>query len=97
MGALKEAVASKWPGGRWLGGVVGFWGVLAGFILLSYYTVIAGWSLFYFVKTVGWTFGGYPADMAAGDLFGAQVSNAGLQLALSLGFSLGTIAVVYFG
>ncbi|MCY3808187.1 MAG: sodium-dependent transporter [Gemmatimonadetes bacterium] len=97
VGALKEAVASKWPGGRWLGGAVGFWGVLAGFILLSYYTVIAGWSLFYFVKTVGWTFGGYPPGLAAGDVFGAQVSNAGLQLLLSLGFSLGTIAVVYFG
>ncbi len=97
VGALKEAVASKWPGGRRLGGFVGFWGVLAGFILLSYYTVIAGWSLFYFFKTVGWTFGGYPAGMSAGDLFGAQVGNAGLQLALSLGFSVGTIAVVYFG
>ena len=36
VGALMEAVASKWPGGRWLGGVVGFWGVLTGFILLSY-------------------------------------------------------------
>ena len=97
VGALKEAVAARWPGGRWLGGLVGFWGVLAGFILLSYYTVIAGWSLFYFVKTMGWTFGGYPAGMSAGDLFGAQVSNAGLQLMLSLGFSVGTIAVVYFG
>ena len=97
VGALKEAVASKWPGGRWLGGLVGGWGVLAGFILLSYYTVIAGWSLFYFVKTVGWTFGGYPAGMSAGDLFGEQALNTGLQLLLSLGFSLGTIAVVYFG
>ena len=97
VGALRDAVALKWPGGRWLGGLVGFWGVLAGFILLSYYTVIAGWSLFYFVKTMGWTFGGYPADMSAGDLFGAQVSNARLQLMLALGFSVGTIAVVYFG
>jgi len=43
--------------------------VLAGFILLSYYTVIAGWSLYYFVKTVGWTFGGYPAGIAAADIF----------------------------
>ena len=24
VGALKETVASKWPGGRWLGGLVGF-------------------------------------------------------------------------
>ncbi|MDE2875551.1 MAG: sodium-dependent transporter, partial [Gemmatimonadota bacterium] len=97
VGALKDAVASKWPGGRRLGGLVGGWGVLAGFILLSYYTVIAGWSLFYFVKTVGWTFGGYPAGMAAGDLFTGQALNTGLQLVLSLGFSVGTIAIVYFG
>ncbi len=97
VGALKGAMGSRWPVLRRLGGLVGGWGVLAGFILLSYYTVIAGWSLFYFVKTVGWTFGGYPAGLSAGDLFGAQVSNAGLQLMLSLGFSVGTIAVVYFG
>ena len=97
VGALKEAMGARWPGLGKLGAVVGGWGVLAGFILLSYYTVIAGWSLYYFVKTVGWTFGGYPVGMSAGDLFGEQVSNAGLQLMLSLGFSLGTIAVVYFG
>ena len=89
-GALKEAAGPWW-------GVVGGWGVLAGFILLSYYTVIAGWSLYYFAQSLGWTFGGYPAGMAAGDLFNEQVGNAGLQLALSLGFSVATIAVVYFG
>ena len=97
VGALKEAVASKWPGGRRLGALAGGWGVVAGFILLSYYTVIAGWSLYYFVKTVGWTFGGYPAGIAAGEVFTGQALNTGLQLVLSLGFSLGTIAVVYFG
>ena len=63
VGALKEAVASKWPAGRKLGGLVGGWGVLAGFILLSYYTVIAGWSLYYFAQSVGWTFGGYPVPI----------------------------------
>ena len=97
VGALKDAVASKWPAGRKLGALAGGWGVLAGFILLSYYTVIAGWSLYYFAQTIGWTFGGFPADLSAVDLFNAQVSGAGLQLMLSLGFSIGTIAVVYFG
>ena len=97
VGALKDAVASKWPGGQKLGGLVGGWGVLAGFILLSYYTVIAGWSLYYFGQSVGWTLGGFPSDLSAVDLFNTQVSNAGLQLALSLSFSIGTIAVVYFG
>ena len=90
VGALKEAAGPLW-------GIVGGWGVIAAFILLSYYTVIAGWSLFYFAKTVGWSIGGLPEGTSMGDVFTAQVGNPGLQLALSLGFSIGTIAVVYFG
>ena len=90
VGALKEAAGPLW-------GIVGGWGVLAAFILLSYYTVIAGWSLYYFAKSVGWSVGGFPAGINTGDVFSAQVGNAGLQLALSLGFSVATIAVVYFG
>ncbi len=93
VGALVEA-SGKWSA---LGRVVGGWGVLTGFILLSYYTVIAGWSLFYFAKSLGWSLGGFPTGLAAGDLFNEQSSNAGLQLLLSLGFSIGTISVVYFG
>lgn len=90
VGALKEAAGPLW-------GIVGGWGVLAAFILLSYYTVIAGWSLYYFAKTVGWSVGQFPTGTSMGDLFGAQVGNAGLQLTLSLSFSVATIAVVYFG
>jgi NSS family neurotransmitter:Na+ symporter len=90
VGALKDAVGPMW-------GLVGAWGVLCGFILLSYYTVIAGWSLYYFGRTLQWTMGGFPAGLQTGDLFGEQVSNTGLQLLLSLGFSCGTVAVVYFG
>jgi len=71
--------------------------VLTGFILLSYYTVIAGWALFYFTKTVGWTMSGFPMDLSTGDLFGEQVGNGGLQIGLSLLFSIGTVSVVYFG
>lgn len=90
VGALKEAVGPAW-------GVLGLWGVLCGFILLSYYTVIAGWSLFYFAQTVGWTASGFPEGLQTGDLFGQQVSNPGLQLVMSLGFSMATVGVVYFG
>ncbi len=90
VGALKEAVGPAW-------GLVGLWGVLCGFILLSYYTVIAGWSLFYFVKTAGWTMSGFPTGLQTGDLFGEQVSNPGLQLGLSVLFSVATVSVVYFG
>ena len=90
VGALKEAVGPAW-------GLVGAWGVLCGFILLSYYTVIAGWSLYYFARTVGWMAGGFPAGTSLGDIFGAQSANGGLQLGLSLGFSLATVAIVYLG
>jgi neurotransmitter:Na+ symporter, NSS family len=90
VGALKEAVGPAW-------GIVGAWGVLCGFILLSYYTVIAGWSLFYFSRTALWTLSGFPQGFSTGDLFGVQVANTGLQLSLSLAFSAATVAVVYFG
>lgn len=90
VGALKAAVGPMW-------GIVGGWGVLCGFILLSYYTVIAGWSLFYFTKTIGWSMGGFPADLSTGDLFGEQVGNGSLQLGLSFLFSIATVSVVYFG
>lgn len=90
VGALKAAVGPMW-------GLVGGWGVLCGFILLSYYTVIAGWSLFYFVKTMGWSVSGFPTTLDMGTLFGEQVSNSGLQIGLSLLFSIGTISIVYFG
>ena len=56
VGALKEAMGPAW-------GCVGLWGVFCGFLLLSYYTVIAGWSIGssrprdgpgYFAKSTGW-------------------------------------------
>ncbi len=90
VGALKEVAGKHWA-------AVGIWGVLAGFILLSYYTMIAGWSLFYFAKTAGWTVGGFPQDLNAGELFGEQLGDRQLQLGLSLAFSAATISVVYFG
>jgi len=90
VGALKEAVGPMW-------GLVGGWAVLSGFVLLSYYTVIAGWSLFYFAKALGWTVGGFDTRIQMGDLFNEQVANSGLQLTLSLLFSLATISIVYFG
>ena len=90
VGALKEAVGPMW-------GLVGGWGVLCGFVLLSYYTVIAGWALFYFTKTVGWSLSGFPSALETGALFNDQVGNSGLQLSLSLLFSIATISVVYFG
>jgi len=90
VGALKEAIGPAW-------GLVGAWGVLAGFSILSYYSVVAGWSLFYFVKTLGWSLTGFPADVQTGAIFASVVSNGWRQILLSGLFSMGTVATVYFG
>ncbi|MDD3631740.1 MAG: sodium-dependent transporter, partial [Atribacterota bacterium] len=37
------------PGTPWV--IVGFMGVLAGFVILSYYSVVAGWALAYMFKS----------------------------------------------
>ena len=90
VGALKDVVGPAW-------GWLGLWGVLCGFVLLSYYTVIAGWSLYYFAKSSSWMISGFPADANMGDLFGAQSGNGALQLGISLAFSIATVSIVYFG
>ena len=90
VGALKDAIGPMW-------GWVGAWRVMAGFIILSYYSVVAGWSLFYFVKTLGWSVGGFPAGLQTGDLFAEIVGNGGLQSLLSTLFMAATVGIVYFG
>ena len=90
VGALKAAVGPAW-------GFVGAWGVLAGFTILSYYTVVAGWALFYFVKTLGWSLTGFPADAQTGQIFTDLAGNGATQLTLSGLFMAATVAVVYFG
>ena len=46
--------------GRWR--LVGSMGVLAGILILSYYSVIAGWTLAYIVKSASGTFAGASAE-----------------------------------
>ncbi|MCR5573775.1 MAG: sodium-dependent transporter [Bacteroidaceae bacterium] len=52
------------PGTQWKW--VGRWGVLTGFLILSYYAVVAGWTLEYFLQAAGNTFiGKTPEEFAA--------------------------------
>ena len=90
VGAMKDAIGPAW-------GWVGAWGVMAGYVILSYYAVVAGWSLLYFVRTLGWSMGGFPAELQTGDLFVEVTGNGGLQVLLSALFMAATVGVVYFG
>lgn len=90
VGALKEAFGRSW-------GWVGALGVFTGWVILGYYTVIAGWSLRYVSVCFDWSLGGFDPARSTGEAFGVFVSRGGFQVALSAAFMLLTVAVVYRG
>ena len=90
VGAMKEAFGPRW-------GLVGAIGVLAGFVILSYYAVIAGWSLYYFGKALGWSASGFPSGLRLGDEFTSFAARGGLQVILSGLFMAATMSVVWSG
>lgn len=89
-----EQLCKKVKGGK-LWTIVGWISVLGGSVILSYYAVIAGWSLSSFLKCMDWSINGYqaPADGA----FGAFVSNGPVQLGFTAAFSILTALIVIRG
>jgi NSS family neurotransmitter:Na+ symporter len=90
VGAMKAAVGPAW-------GFVGGWGVLAGFVILGYYTVVAGWTISYFVKCVGWSMNGFPGTVDMGGNFVSFIGDGSTQLILSAVFMAATMGVIFFG
>ncbi|HPF35986.1 MAG TPA: sodium-dependent transporter [Candidatus Krumholzibacteria bacterium] len=82
-------------GGAWAG--TGFLGVVAGFVILSYYSVIAGWTIRYVLLAVS---GGLGEMVQAGrldDFFGAFLADGPQQSLYHTLFMGLTVGVVYFG
>jgi len=75
---------------------VGALGVTTGFIILSYYAVVAGWTIHYFGLTLGNHFGG-ATEVAVAQSFGEFIGNGWLQLLYSGLFMACTILIVWFG
>ncbi len=67
VGAFK-ALAPDTP--WWLAGALG---VLTGFVILSYYSVIGGWSIAYTLEALG----GFPEGADFASVFGEHISNPG--------------------
>ncbi len=65
---------SSMSGGRKVWGLMGFLPVIAGFLVLSYYSVVAGWILEYLYEAVTNSFAGKSPDEYAAD-FGAFSSD----------------------
>ena len=88
LGALR-AKAPKW---RW----VGYMGILAAFVITSYYSVVGGWSLDYFIRSITEGFRGLSmADSAA--VFHAISSSTWEVLAVFGGFLVLTALIVLAG
>jgi NSS family neurotransmitter:Na+ symporter len=75
---------------------LGWGGVLAGFLILSYYSVIAGWALAYVFRTAGGIFTNATAD-GVSSLFGQLVGDAEKLLAWHTVFMVMTTVVVSRG
>jgi NSS family neurotransmitter:Na+ symporter len=90
VGALREAIGPAW-------GLVGALGVFTGFVILGYYTVIAGWSLRNFVNCLNWSFTSFPAPEQVGARFAAFLASWKLQLLTSTIFMATTMGVIFCG
>jgi NSS family neurotransmitter:Na+ symporter len=76
---------------RW--SIVGYMGVLAAFVIMSFYSVVAGWCLDFVVRSAQGAWAAGEAGTAFGDLTG----NSGRQIFLHLIFIAGLVIVVARG
>ncbi|TFH87526.1 sodium-dependent transporter [Billgrantia azerbaijanica] len=76
--------------------LVGVSGVLGAFLILSFYSVIGGWSLSYTLSAVTGTFSGLDAD-AVGAIFGGLLGSPGLLLLWHSAFMVLVVWIVARG
>lgn len=91
VGAFKKLSGSPF----WTG--VGGMGVVAGFVILSFYSVVAGWSLGYVVESIRGIFFDFTSSGAAGEHFVRLTSSIPWIVGFHSLFFLVTMAVVYAG
>jgi NSS family neurotransmitter:Na+ symporter len=89
VGAFARLKGGAWP-------IVGYFGVAAGFIILSFYGVVAGWTLAYIVKTAtGLLETSDPEQL--GGIFGSFVAHPMEPLIYQVVFMVLTVGVVIGG
>ena len=82
-------------GGIW--SAVGLFTIIVPLVVLSYYSVIGGWSIEYFVKSLTFSFTGNDSQAAMSTMFSSFVSNPWLPLICHTGFLLATTMIVVVG
>ncbi|MBC8309308.1 MAG: sodium-dependent transporter [Phycisphaerales bacterium] len=81
-------------GSPWMG--IGWLGVLAAFVILSYYSIVAGWAMHYTWLSVSSGFAEMETD-AIGALFGSVYENPWINIGWHAAFMAITIAIVAKG
>ena len=94
IGTMKRLAREEGASKAWT--LVGYAGVVAGFLILSFYSVIAGWAIAYVVQTASGDLNGISAG-GAEQLFGDLVGSPTRLLLWHSLFMLMTIAVVARG
>lgn len=89
VGAFRKLAGGFWP-------LIGYMGVLVCFLILSFYSVVGGWTIAYIVKSLQ---GGIMTSdpKALGAIFGGFISDPVQPLLYHGGFALLTLAVVVGG
>jgi len=87
--AAEAGASAKWA---WLGWI----GVVSGFLIMSFYSVIAGWALAYVLEAVSGAFTGFTGESSA-NAFVGHISNPGVTTFWHTVFSIMTAIVVAKG
>ena len=97
VGAFLSLAKSAGTSPRWAW--IGWLGILSGLTILSYYAVVAGWTVYYFGKCLVWSTTGFTEEVAAnlGPDFGSFLANGPLQILFHGLFMAATIGVVMMG
>lgn len=82
------------PGKKW--NISGLIGILASFIILGYYSIVAGWSLKYVVNSATNAFANKSSDEIVG-LFTGFISSGASPIVYGLLIIFATMAIVSFG
>ena len=90
-GALRNLTRSKGPLGTVFSYVTGFTAVTSAFLMLSFYSVVAGWALYFFVLSTGLISG---AEFGDDTVFATMSSNARTSAICHTVFMLMTVGVV---
>ncbi len=83
------------PKSPWTG--IGYMGVLAGFLILSFYGVVGGWTFAYVAKSISGSVLAFPSPKEAGEFFGNFIGNTGEVLFYHALFMATNIAIVIRG